>query len=370
MRFAFLSTMAGSAWGGSEELWHRTALALVARGHSVFCSMFRNDGTHPRIGQLNQSGVEFRAWDRKRKMIRLMSPAQNPKIITDWKPDLVVLSLGYFNEGQPWMEALRAANIPFAVIVHASGEGGLPRWDERPKASANFNAARAVYFVSEANRDQVCKFLLLKPQHVAVVRNPYLVSLDTQIPWPAEDGITRLACVARLDYWSKGQDLLIEVLARPHWRDKPIELNFFGTGHDHGMFESMVSHFGLTNVRFAGHVESITSVWENHHALLMGSRIEGLPLAVVEAMICARPVIVPDTAGNAEVVTDEVTGFLAGGPSARQIDLALQRAWKRRAEWQQIGLAAAESIRQIMPASPGELFADELETLMRPAVAP
>ena len=35
MRFAFFSTMDSQPWGGSEELWSRAAVRLLASGHEV-----------------------------------------------------------------------------------------------------------------------------------------------------------------------------------------------------------------------------------------------------------------------------------------------------------------------------------------------
>ena len=39
MRFAFISTMTGWAWGGSEELWNQTAVQLKRDGHDVQVSV-------------------------------------------------------------------------------------------------------------------------------------------------------------------------------------------------------------------------------------------------------------------------------------------------------------------------------------------
>ena len=52
-----------------------------------------------------------------------------------------------------------------------------------------------------------------------------------------------------------------------------------------------------------------------NHVHAMPSRIEGLPLVLIEAMLCGRPVVATDVAG-AEVIEDEVTGFLAGAVNA------------------------------------------------------
>src|SRR5689334_19002175 len=48
----------GYAWGGSEELWSRTALELVAQGFSVSASMRGSEPPHPRVLSLIEGGVE------------------------------------------------------------------------------------------------------------------------------------------------------------------------------------------------------------------------------------------------------------------------------------------------------------------------
>jgi glycosyltransferase involved in cell wall biosynthesis len=95
----------------------------------------------------------------------------------------------------------------------------------------------------------------------------------------------------------------------------------------------------------------------------MPSRIEGLPLAVVEAMLCGRPVVATDVAG-AEVVEDGVTGFLAEAPAVGSIGNALERFWTRREEAQQIGATAAERIRHLIPPDPVRIFADKIRELL------
>ena len=52
---------------------------------------------------------------------------------------------------------------------------------------------------------------------------------------------------------------------------------------------------------FAGH-RPVEEIWASNHVLVMPSRAEGFPLAIVEAMLCARPVLASDVAGNSEIV--------------------------------------------------------------------
>jgi glycosyltransferase involved in cell wall biosynthesis len=123
-------------------------------------------------------------------------------------------------------------------------------------------------------------------------------------------------------------------------------------------------------VRFCGHIDNIESVWATHHALVLPSRYEGLPLAVVEAMHCGRPTIVTNVAGNAEIIEDGVTGFVAEAATEQHLHAALQRAWDQRQNWQKIGAAAAKAIKESVPADPAGDFAQSLLKLTGTGPAP
>jgi glycosyltransferase involved in cell wall biosynthesis len=173
----------------------------------------------------------------------------------------------------------------------------------------------------------------------------------------------RFACVGRFYPQEKGQDLLIRVLAREKWRGRPVSVTFFGSGqHGVGLAE-MAAYHGLETVRFAGFTHDIEAIWASHHALVLPSRAEGLPLVLVEAMLSGRVAIVTDVAGNGEVVEDDVSGFLASAPTEDALDEAMERAWQRRAEWREIGARAAADIRQRVPSDPAGMLAAQLVRL-------
>jgi glycosyltransferase involved in cell wall biosynthesis len=228
---------------------------------------------------------------------------------------------------------------------------------------AAFERARVCYFVSRANLDVTRRQLASPLPHARVVRNPFNVPYDAAPAWPADDSVLRLACVARLDAVCKGQDLILEVLRQERWRRRPVQVTLVGRGPTEGTYRDLVSMYGLENVRFGGFTSDIEGVWANHHALILPSRVEGLPLAIVEAMLCGRPCIVTDVAGNAEVVEDGVTGFVAPAPTVALLDEAMERAWEARRELQSMGRHAAERIRTYVPADPVGAFAEELMSL-------
>jgi glycosyltransferase involved in cell wall biosynthesis len=164
---------------------------------------------------------------------------------------------------------------------------------------------------------------------------------------------------------AKGQDLLFAALAKPQWRDRPVRLSLFGTGQNERSLPIMARMFGLERVKFRGFVKDIEGVWADHHALVLPSRHEGMPLAVVEALLCGRVCVVTDVAGNTEFIDDGVTGFVAKAPTLPLVSDALERAWQRRTEWHAIGKAAAQAVRERVPSDPVGVFVRELEQCVK-----
>ena len=192
--------------------------------------------------------------------------------------------------------------------------------------------------------------------HAHVVRNPFLVPWARRHDWPSGD-VTRLACIGRLWVVEKGQDLLIRVLARDKWRQRRLSVTIVGVGTHRAALEAMVAYHHLDCVTFAGFVDDVAGIWNDHHGLILPSRCEGLPLVLVEAMLSGRVPIATDVAGIPEVVEDGDTGFLAAAPTEDALDAALERAWQRRDEWQAIGARAADRIRELVPEDPARELA-------------
>jgi len=219
-----------------------------------------------------------------------------------------------------------------------------------------------VYFVSKENIALTERQLGCILPNAALIRNPFKVPYEQEFSWPEEEP-ARWACVGRLDVVAKGQDLLFDVLAMEKWRSRPLRVTLYGRGRNEQILRGECERRRLTNVRFGGFADPV-EIWSKEHCLILPSRYEGLPLAVVEAMLCGRPCIVTDVSGNKELLEDNVTGFVAVAPTVCALDEAMERAWERRGEWREIGERAAKSVRRDVPPDPGKVFADELLTLI------
>jgi len=371
---AFVSTMAAYPWGGSEELWSATALALARRGHRVSASVQRWSPTGAPLVRLRNGGVRVteRSAGYARRVLsefgRVSGVDVDTRLREGWlrreAPALVCISSGDMATGAPWMAACRRLGVPYVSLGHSNSERWWPDDASAGELRELLQAAACCFFVAEGNLRLLEVQLAARLENAEIVRNPCRVRAGAVLPWPdaPSGGPLRLACVGRLYPPAKGQDLAIRALALPEWRGRDVTLSFFGTGPHAGALERLAAIVGVGDrVEFRGYVSGIEDIWSDHHALFLPSRSEGLPLVLVEAMACGRPAIVTAVAGNPEVVLDGETGFLAAAPTVPLVADALERAWARRSEWQQIGERAARHIGELMPEDAAGAFADRLE---------
>lgn len=384
-RFVFFSSCS-APWGGSEELWAGAAAFLAEGGHSVTIFKTCVDAKHPRIRRLLALGCRIRDLHQvclpsrirlPRSLVGLTrrGPAQRairPLVRThlaNLNPDLVVISQGGNSDGIAYSDLCRISGLPYVVISHKASDHFWPSDNDRMLMRSAFETALRCYFVSQHNLHltefQIGETLM----NAEIVRNPFLVS-GTELPWPGtEDGSIKLACVARLDAGEKGQDILLQVLARETWRSRNLSVSFFGEGSNGQALRELAGRLDLKNVDFPGFVSDVESIWQAHHALVLPSRAEGLPIALIEAMMCGRFAIVTNEGGNSEVVEEGRTGFIANSAKVDEFDSAMERAWAVREQWECIGKAAGMTVRTLVPLDPVASFTAKLLGLMEsPAV--
>ena len=374
-RFCFLASNE-VPWGGSEELWARAAILLAERGHAVTVVKRNLDDQQPRVRRLRE--LKCRVWNLSHipttlsKLVSRLTPVSIEGLavraaLTHSHPDLVVVTQGGNLDGW-WMASLcRRWQRPYAIVAQKAGYLYWPADAYLTRIREAYTGARACYFVSDENRRFTEQQLGVTLRQASVVRNPFMVPWRRRDDWPETRDGFRLACVGRLYPVEKGQDLLIRVLARDKWRNRPLSVTFFGTGPQGDVLQHMAAYHQLRSVSFAGFEADVPSIWNAHHGLILPSRCEGLPLVLVEAMLSGRVPITTDVAGHREIVDDNINGFLAAAASDDALDEALERAWLRRHEWPSIGAAAATHIRTLVPPDPAAVFAD---TLLSAATAP
>jgi len=370
-KYLFIAVNERQAWGGSELLWSLAAAKLARQGNEVRVSIRDWGRATPEIDRLRVAGCQI-VWRREptalvRQMPRVRRVAETVRHIRTAGNgvDLVVVSQGAHTDGLTWMEITRGAGLKYAIIAQAAAEEWWPVDEIAERLAVCYENASAAYFVSEANLALSRRQFGTPIRHGRVVRNPFNVRYDARPKWPSDSAAElTLACVGRLEPKAKGQDLLLEVLALPHWRHRNVTVSLVGTGVNERGLRTMIENLQLSNVHVTGFLDDIEGLWSRHHALVLPSRYEGMPLALVEAMLCSRPCIVTDVAGHKEVVRDGVNGFLAKAPTVELLDEAMNRAWENRSRLQEMGNTAAIDVRRWVSQDPSEDFARELSALV------
>jgi glycosyltransferase involved in cell wall biosynthesis len=346
MKIGIISTMFGDPWGGSEELWAATALKALNAGHEVIVSVFGWTNESPRLSELERHGVKIL---RRRSNFHFpglsLTATSNYRDLFKANPDVILISQGSSFDVPWWcpelLQMLYVSPIPFVLICQLNENLPLLTDDSRREhASQIFSRAFRVLFVSNQNRIEAERQLATKIPNSAVVLNPVNLSDRSRVPWP-DSRTARFASVARLEAKYKGQDILIETLSAEQWKRRDWHLTLYGTGRDERYLRSLIEFFGLQErITLAGYQSDVRAIWAREQVLVMFSRAEGTPLALVEAMLCGRPAIVSDVGGNQEWVTEAETGFVAQAPVIGLTRAALERAWSARQSWNAMGIQA------------------------------
>jgi glycosyltransferase involved in cell wall biosynthesis len=364
-----------SPWGGSENLWSEAAKALKLQGHDVTASVHGWATSPSQVHQLEGIGVgvyqrvpfsedALTRWKRRlsRRPYRDLSDHLFQEWLTSDPPDLVCFSDGRVVSRPDWGHVCHKAGIPYVNLSQANSPSFWPD-DCYLESIRNFLLhAERCFFVSHSNL-QLCEMQIgRRLLSGEVVRNPFSVSFGASpSPRHSSDYALELAAVGRLEPVSKGQDLLFSVLAQDKWLNRSWRLSLFGSGSASQSLKDLVCFLGLeSRVFFRGYISDIEAMWNYHDILVIPSRHEGLPIAAVEAMMCHRPVLATDVRGNAEVIRDGETGFIAESPSLAALDRALERVWMEKARLHEMGLQAGQTIRQLVPPRPEVVFAERL----------
>jgi glycosyltransferase involved in cell wall biosynthesis len=177
--------------------------------------------------------------------------------------------------------------------------------------------ATALIAVTERVRREVLAHGIGRPDRVVVV--PLGLDLDTMQAAPARRGELRaelgltaatplVGIVARL-VPIKAHETFLQA-ARDVAAARPDAVFLVaGDGERRGALEAMAGELGLGGrVRFLGWRADLDRLYADLDVVVLTSKNEGSPVALIEAMAAGRPVVSTRAGGVEDVVTDQVTG--------------------------------------------------------------
>lgn len=142
-----------------------------------------------------------------------------------------------------------------------------------------------------------------------------------------------------------------------------------GDGERRAELERLARQAGLNGrMHFLGWRADLERVYADLDVVVLTSRNEGSPVALIEAMAAGRPVVATLVGGVPDVVQDGVSGVLVGVGDAEALAAAVEQLIKDPARGRLMGEAGRQRVQQVYGAERLLRDIDELyqELLLRP----
>ncbi|KAB1067018.1 glycosyltransferase family 4 protein [Tamlana haliotis] len=361
-----ISLMQGCPWGGSEELWFKTAIHSLSEGTCVDILIKKWPNDHVNITKLRLKGAKIHYFNdnqpKKKGIVkRLISKSSNTNDtgfgnINLSEIDKVLVSQGdtFSAFGNVLFQNLLKTNKPIYLISEHLSDTGIPNDNMRKIARNSLNRIEKFFFVSNRSLELTKRYLNSNGDNFLLVNNPVNLNNKVVVEYPKKK-TPSFGVVARLDCKFKGQDVLIEVLSQEKWKLREWECNLYGDGPDYEYLNSLITAYGLNNKIFIrGHYKSVKEIWDLNHVLILPSISEGTPLSLVEAQISGRVSVGTDVGGIAEVIEDGINGWIAQAPLKHYLDDAMEKAWHAMDKWEEMGQVAHNMIMKRYHKDAGE----------------
>ncbi len=276
-----------------------------------------------------------------------------------FRPDLIVC---HFAGNRALVGALlaRATGLSYLLITHARDV-----YCRRPEVPALAAAATEIWTISQFNVDYLRD--LYPTQNWSRLRH-VRVGIDLSVfpfdPAPNADG--PLVFVARM-VPKKGPELLVDacaLLRKRGWKGKAV---LIGDGPMLSMIQARVRSLGLAaQVEILGSQPSSVVAEQLARAAAfvlpcrrVGDDMDGIPLAIMEAMAVGTPVVTTAISGIPELVRDGLSGVVVGSDNvaalADGIERVLMMHASERMEMVGVARSAVEQLHDV------RLVADQLE---------
>lgn len=271
----------------------------------------------------------------------LRAVSQASAVVRDFltfRPDLVVC---HFAGNRALLGSIlaQAAQLPYVMVMHAGDV-----WRRSPGHPALVQTAHEVWTISQFNVTYLHRHypdidwssLRLVRVGINLAEFPFTPTMDV--------GQHELVFVARLAP-GKGVDTLLHacaLLAHDNWT---FEVSILGDGPQRAEMEALAGRLGLgRQVHFRGSVPSVVVRDHLRRAAAFvlpcrreGAFMDGIPVAVMEAMATGTPVVTTAVSGIPELIKDGENGVLVDPDDPAALAAGIRRVWKLP-RWQRLQL--------------------------------
>jgi glycosyltransferase involved in cell wall biosynthesis len=327
-------------FGGMEVHTIGLMEALIARGYRIELVVNRYDRYDPIVAD--------RGWSDRVRIVHtdlpgiLYGSGDDPngwrKVLGGLDSSTLIFPKGDNNYGQPgFLRECRRAFQRIVFIEHLEARERPPLWEGRPFASTPHLSlwwhkrriasrrgaayADAIVTVSDKVRARLVEDIGYQPGKLTVVRNG--------VPWREFRRNESVGRAVRDTYGirhdafifgmltrltpAKGVDTALAALRRVNTAhpDRPFVLLIAGEGYESDRLKALAQTLGVADrVRFVGFVDRPDHLVSAYDVILFSSRVEGLPLGLLQGMAAGCLPIVTRISGMPEAVHSPEVGWV------------------------------------------------------------
>lgn len=262
-------------------------------------------------------------------LAEVVPPRAVPLLVSTWEvhdlraalrragPDVVHLNLTAFTSCRPALVASLLQRVPFVLVDHLPTPGLTWRGRAVQRLITRWAGARSA--VGEASARLVEVHGGLPTGSVTSIPNAVPAVSDPVLRPVGAAPVLGVLC--RLEH-QKGVDVLLRALAGL----PGVALEIAGDGPERAALEAQAEAAGVGDrVVFRGWLDDTQDFLGTIDVLVVPSRYEAMPLAVLEAMHCGLPVVATRVGSIPEVVVHDETGLLVNPNDADALEAALRQ---------------------------------------------
>ncbi len=250
---------------------------------------------------------------------------QTRKIFKEFKPDIVN---AHYLTGYGTMARLARLH-PLVLSAWGSDVFSFPNsgFLNKRLLAKNVFYADAIASTSHAMADELKRVLPKYKKEITVT--PFGIDVNKFKPIEVERNKNEIV-IGLVKYLHPiyNIDLLINAFALLKKNYPNVLLHIYGDGPLRPEFDALCASLGITeSVKFFGTIpnDQVPMAINGMDIFVNCSRQESFGVAVLEAMACEKPVVVTDTPGYKEIVTNEVDGIMLADREPETMAKALER---------------------------------------------
>ncbi len=329
--------------GGAQRLSLTTWRLLDRQRYQPHLLCVRRRGSL--VSEAEALRVPATVLGRLRRPYDLASVVPLARLFRMQRPAIVQVPL--YSRVSPYVRlAARLAGVP-VVVAHEHCRGRPP---SRARALADRLLVKGTRFlaVSEAMRHELVTRGVPASQ-ITVVAN----GIDTEFFVPTDRATARrqlgleehrpaILVPARLEP-RKGHADLLTAVAMLRLSCPDLLVLCAGDGPARPALGALAKALGVEEaVRWLGHRTDMADLYAAADIVCLPSRVEGLPLAILEAMACGRAVVATTAGGAAEAIEDGMSGRIVPVAQPQELARALADLLASPAERSRLAAAARD----------------------------